>query len=48
MLGLTTVVTAACAVLFGLWAALVVALMAALGQALVKALARLDRAAGDR
>jgi MFS family permease len=36
MLGLTTVVTAACAVLFGLWAALVVALMAALGQALVK------------
>ncbi len=36
MLGLTTVVTATCAVLFGLWAALVVALMAALGQALVK------------
>jgi hypothetical protein len=36
MLGLTTVVTAASAVFFGLWAALVVALMAALGQALVK------------
>ena len=36
MLGLTTVVTAISAVLFGLWAALAVALMAALGQALVK------------
>jgi MFS transporter len=36
MLALTTVVTAVSAVLFGLWAALVVALMAALGQALVK------------
>ena len=36
MLALTTVVTAVCAMLFGLWAALVVALMAALGQALVK------------
>lgn len=36
MLGLTTVVTATSAVLFGLWAALAVALMAALGQALVK------------
>ncbi len=36
MLALTTVVTAASAVFFGLWAALVVALMAALGQALVK------------
>jgi len=36
MLGLTTVVTAVSAVLFGLWAALAVALMAALGQALVK------------
>jgi MFS family permease len=36
MLALTTVVTAASAALFGLWAALVVALMAALGQALVK------------
>ena len=36
MLALTTVVTAVSAMLFGLWAALVVALMAALGQALVK------------
>jgi len=36
MLALTTVVTAVCAMLFGLWAALVVALLAALGQALVK------------
>jgi hypothetical protein len=36
MPGLTAVVTALCAVFFGLWAALVVALMAALGQALVK------------
>ena len=36
MLALTTVVTAACAMLFGLWAALVVALMAGIGQALVK------------
>ena len=36
MLALTTVVTATSAVLFGLWAALAVALMAALGQALVK------------
>ncbi len=36
MLGLTTAVTATCAVLFGLWAALAVALMAGLGQALVK------------
>jgi len=36
MLALTTVVTAVSAALFGLWAALVVALMAALGQALVK------------
>jgi MFS family permease len=36
MLGLTTVVTATCAVLFGLWAALAVALMAGVGQALVK------------
>jgi len=36
MLGLTMVVTATSAALFGLWAALVVALMAALGQALVK------------
>jgi len=36
MLALTTVVTATSAVLFGLWAALAVALTAALGQALVK------------
>jgi MFS family permease len=36
MLGLATAVTAACAVFFGLWAALVVAAMAAVGQALVK------------
>jgi hypothetical protein len=36
MLALTTVVTAACALLFGLWAAIVVALMAGVGQALVK------------
>jgi hypothetical protein len=36
MLGLATVVTAGCAVFFGLWAALVVAAMAAVGQALVK------------
>jgi MFS family permease len=36
MLALTTVVTAVSAMLFGLWAALVVALVAALGQALVK------------
>jgi hypothetical protein len=36
MLALTTIVTAVSAALFGLWAALVVALMAALGQALVK------------
>jgi hypothetical protein len=36
MLSLTTIVTAVSAALFGLWAALVVALMAALGQALVK------------
>jgi Major Facilitator Superfamily len=36
MLTLATIVTAACAVLFGLWAALVVAAAAALGQALVK------------
>ena len=36
MLALTTIVTATSAVLFGLWAALAVALMAALGQALVK------------
>jgi hypothetical protein len=36
MLGLATVVTAACAVFFGLWAALAVAAMAAVGQALVK------------
>jgi hypothetical protein len=36
MLTLATVTTALCAVFFGLWAALVVALAAALGQALVK------------
>jgi MFS family permease len=36
MLTLATIVTALCAVFFGLWAALVVALAAALGQALVK------------
>jgi MFS family permease len=36
MLTLATVITAACAVFFGLWAALVVAAAAALGQALVK------------
>ena len=36
MPALTAIVTAVCAVFFGLWAALVVALMAALGQALVK------------
>ncbi len=36
MLALTTIVTAVSAAMFGLWAALVVALMAALGQALVK------------
>ncbi|MEP7026707.1 MAG: MFS transporter, partial [Actinomycetota bacterium] len=36
MLSLATVVTAVCAMFFGLWAALVVAGMAALGQALVK------------
>ncbi len=36
MLTLATLVTAACAVFFSLWAALVVALAAALGQALVK------------
>lgn len=36
MLALTTVVTAVCAMLFGLWAAIVVALMAGVGQALVK------------
>jgi MFS family permease len=36
MLTLATITTAACAVFFGLWAALVVALAAALGQALVK------------
>jgi Major Facilitator Superfamily len=36
MLALTTAVTAVSAAMFGLWAALVVALMAALGQALVK------------
>jgi MFS family permease len=36
MLGLATVVCIGCALFFGLWAALVVAAMAALGQALVK------------
>ena len=36
MLTLATITTALCAVFFGLWAALVVALAAALGQALVK------------
>jgi len=36
MLTLATIVTALCAVFFSLWAALVVALAAALGQALVK------------
>jgi len=36
MLTLATITTALCAVFFGLWAALVVALVAALGQALVK------------
>jgi MFS family permease len=36
MLGLATVVTAACAVFFSLWAALAVAATAAIGQALVK------------
>jgi hypothetical protein len=36
MLALATVVCAACALFFSLWAALVVAAMAALGQALVK------------
>jgi MFS family permease len=36
MLGLITVVTAVSAVFFGLWAVLVVALMAGIGQALVK------------
>jgi MFS family permease len=36
MLALATLVTALCAVFFGLWAALVVALGAALGQALAK------------
>jgi MFS family permease len=36
MLALATIVTALCAVFFGLWAALIVALGAALGQALVK------------
>jgi predicted MFS family arabinose efflux permease len=36
MLTLATITTALCAVLFSLWAALIVALAAALGQALVK------------
>jgi MFS family permease len=36
MLGLATAVTAACAIFFSLWAALAVAAMAAVGQALVK------------
>jgi O-antigen/teichoic acid export membrane protein len=36
MLGLATAVTVACAVFFSLWAALIVAAMAAVGQALVK------------
>jgi len=36
MLGISTVVTAACAVFFGLWAALIVALVAASGQVLAK------------
>jgi len=36
MLGASTVVTALCAVFFGLWAALVVALVAAFGQVLSK------------
>jgi Major Facilitator Superfamily len=36
MLSVSTVVTAACAVFFGLWAALVVALIAAFGQVLAK------------
>src|SRR5262249_58662069 len=36
MLGLATVVCIGCALFFGLWAALVVAGVAALGQALVK------------
>ncbi len=36
MLCISTVVTAACAVLFGLWAALIVALVAASGQVLAK------------
>jgi hypothetical protein len=36
MLGLATVITALCAILFGLWAALVVAFVAACGTALAK------------
>jgi predicted MFS family arabinose efflux permease len=36
MLAISTVVTAACAVFFGLWAALIVALVAASGQVLAK------------
>jgi hypothetical protein len=36
MLGASTVVTAACALFFGLWAALAVALVAAFGQVLAK------------
>ena len=36
MLCISTVVTAACAVFFGLWAALIVALVAASGQVLAK------------
>jgi hypothetical protein len=36
LLGTSTVITAACAVFFGLWAALIVALVAAFGQVLAK------------
>jgi predicted MFS family arabinose efflux permease len=36
MLGFASITTALCAVFFGLWAALIVAAVAALGQALVK------------
>ena len=48
MLVPATVVTAACAVFFGLWAALVVAASPLFGQALVEAGPRLDPAARDR
>jgi hypothetical protein len=36
LLGMSTVITAVCAIFFGLWAALVVALVAAFGQVLAK------------